>query len=167
MGDFVQSNDTKSAVRTLANPITDVTAFNAVVQSVITANPFGCVAYSSGSTSHPPVEKTKETYVAKFVYSDADAKKRGSGSHSFDSVAGYNAGIPVIEAVAALNSAHNGTPAHDAAKDTFTATLKCKDPNGEIYNLVLNRDSVHLTSYSDDAIRSKVETWADSVAALA
>jgi len=167
MGDFVQSNDVKSAVRALANPITDVTAFNAVVQSVITANPFGCVAYSSGSTNHLPVEKTKENYVAKFVYSDADANKRGSGSHSFDSVAGYNAGIPALEAVAALNTAHNGTPAHDSAKDTFSVTLKCRDPNGETYNLVLTRSSVRLDSYSDDAIRAKVETWADSVAALA
>jgi hypothetical protein len=26
---------------------------------------------------------------------------------------------------------------------------------------------VNLTSYSDDGIRTKVETWADSVAALA
>jgi hypothetical protein len=167
MGDFVQSTNVKSAVRKLANPVEDVTAFNALVQSVITANPFACVAYTSGSVSHEPVEKTKETYAAKFVYSDADAKKRGTGSHSFDSVAGYNAGIPVLEAVTALNTAHNGTPAHDAAKDTFSATLKCRDPNGETYNLVLNRDSVHLTSYTDEAIKTRVEAWADSVPELA
>ena len=82
MGDFVQSNNVKSAVRKLANPIADVTAFNALVQSVITGNPFACVAYMSGSVDHEPVEKTKETYVARFVYQDADAKKRGTGSHS-------------------------------------------------------------------------------------
>ena len=58
MGDFVQSTNVKSAVRKLANPVEDVTAFNALVQSVITANPFACVAYTSGSVSHEPVEKT-------------------------------------------------------------------------------------------------------------
>lgn len=167
MGDFVQSNNVKSAVRKLANPIADVTAFNALVQSVITGNPFACVAYTSGSVDHEPVEKSREAYVARIVYSDADAKKRGTGSHSFDSVAGYTAGIPVINAAAALNSAHNGTPAHDVAKDTFTATLKCRDQNGEIYNVTFTRDSVRLTSYSDDPIKTKVEAWADSVAALA
>ena len=167
MGDFIQSNNVKSAVRNLANPIADVTAFNAIVQSVITSNPFACVAYSSGSTNHQPVEKGRETYVARFVYSDTDANKRGTGAHSFDTVAGYNAGIPVVVAAAALNTAHNGTAAHDPAKDTFTATLKCRDPNGEVYNVTFTRNSVRLTSYSDDAIRTKVETWADTVAALA
>ena len=167
MGDFVQNNNVKSAVRALAEPIADVAAFDALVQAVITTNPFACVAYSSGSESHQPVEKSKEAYVAKIVYSDADAKKRGTGSHSFDTVAGYTAGIQVINAVAALNTAHNGTPAHDVAKDTFSATLKCHDPNGEIYMVTFSRDSVHITSYSDDGILTKVEAWADSVPALA
>jgi hypothetical protein len=167
MGDFVQSNNVKSAVRKLANPIADVTAFNTIVQSVITSNPFACVAYTAGSVTHQPVEKSKEAYAVKLVYADVDAKKRGTGSHTFDSVAGYNAAVPVINAVAALNTAHNGTPQHDVGSDTFTATLKCRDPNGEMYNVTFTRDTVRLTSYSDDAIRTKVETWADTVAALA
>jgi hypothetical protein len=82
-------------------------------------------------------------------------------------MAGYNAGIPVVDTAAALNTAHNGTAVHDVAKDTFSATLKCRDQNGEIYSVTFARDSVRLTSYSDDAIRTKVETWADTVAALA
>ena len=52
MGDFVQSNNVKSAVRKLANPIADVTAFNTIVQSVITSNPFACVAYTAGSGNY-------------------------------------------------------------------------------------------------------------------
>jgi len=167
MADFVQKTDVKTAVRTLANPIADVAAFNTIVQSVITGNPFACVSYVSAGQTHPPVEKTKESYGAKIVYQDADAKKRGNASHSFDSVAGYNAGIPALTGVAGLNTAHNGTPVHDEPKDTFSATIKCHDPNGDIYYVILARDSVRLTSYSDDGIRTKVETWADTVAALA
>ena len=45
IADFEQNTDVKSAVRKLANPIADITAFNTIVQSVITSNPFGCVSY--------------------------------------------------------------------------------------------------------------------------
>jgi hypothetical protein len=33
--------------------------------------------------------------------------------------------------------------------------------------VVFSRDVVTISSYEDDAIRAKVETWADTVAALA
>lgn len=167
MADFVQKTNVKTAVRTLATPIADVTAFNTIVQSVITGNPFACVSYVSAGKTHPGVEKTREDYVAKLVYQDADAKKTGTGSHAFNSVAGYTAGVPALIAAASVNTAHNGTPVHDEAKDSFSATVKFHDPNGEIYEIVFGRDSVRLASYEDDAIRAKVETWADSVAALA
>jgi len=167
MADFVQKTTVKSAVRTLASPIADVAAFNTIVQSVITGNPFACTAYETAGTSPQPVEKSRETYAAKIVYQDSDAKKRGTASHSFDTVAGYTAGIPALIGVASLNTAHNGTPIHDAAKDSFSATIRCHDPNGEIYEIVFGRATARLTSYEDDAIRTKVETWADSVAALA
>jgi hypothetical protein len=167
MADFVQKSTVKSATRTLATPIADVAAFNTIVQSVLTGNPFACTAYETAGVNHQPVEKTKESYAAKIVYQDADAKKRGNASHSFDTVAGYNAGIPALTGAAGLNTAHNGTAIHDAAKDTFSATLKCHDANGEIYMVTFGRSSVSLTSYSDDSIRTKLETWADSVAALA
>ena len=60
-----------------------------------------------------------------------------------------------------------GTPARDFANEKFAATLRCHDPNGEIYFVNFSRDLVTLTSFSDDAIQSKVETWADTVPALA
>jgi len=44
MADFVQNANVKSAIRNLAEPIADFAAFNALVQSVITSNPFACVA---------------------------------------------------------------------------------------------------------------------------
>ncbi|MDP3564955.1 MAG: hypothetical protein Q8R70_10755 [Methanoregula sp.] len=44
MADFVQNSETKSAIRELADPIVDVAAFNTIVQSVITTNPFACVS---------------------------------------------------------------------------------------------------------------------------
>jgi hypothetical protein len=167
MADFVEKTTVKTAVRELANPIADVSTFDSIVQAVITTNPFGCVAYTEGGVSHQPVEKTKENYVAKIVYQDALAKATGTGSHRFNSIAGFNAGATALLAATAVTAAHTGTAARDPANDTYSAALKCRDPNGETFMVTINRDRVNLTSYSDDGIRTKVETWADSVAALA
>jgi len=167
MADFVQKTVTKTAVRELANPIADVSAFDTIVQSVITGNPFGCVAYTEGGVAHQPVEKSKETYVAKVVYQDALAKTVGNESGKYNTIAGFNAGAAAILADTALTAAHTGTPARDFGSETYSATLRCRDPNGELYFVVFGRDSMSITSYADDAIRTKIETWADSVAALA
>ena len=167
MADFVQKTTVKTAVRELATPIADVAAFNTIVESVITANPFGCVAYTVSGVTHDPVEKSKENYVAKIVYQDPLAKSVGTGSHKFGSIAGFNAGAAALLASAPLATAHGGTAVRDPASETYSATLKCRDPNGEIYMVTISRNRVNLTSYSDDAIRTKVETWADTVPALA
>jgi len=167
MADFIQNSQTKTAVRELASPIPDVTAFNTIVQSVITDNPFGCVAYMTAGTSHPPVEKTRESYVAKIVYEDAEAKSVGTASDRYNTIAGFNAGVAATLAAAAITTAHGGTAIRQPDSETFTATLRCHDPNGEVYMVNFGRGQVTLTSYSDDAIRTAVDTWADTVPALA
>jgi hypothetical protein len=91
----------------------------------------------------------------------------GTNSGKFNSIAGFNAGATALLASAPLTASYGGTPVRDSGSETYSATLKCCDPNGELYNVTFSRDRVNLTSYSDDAIRTKVETWADSVAALA
>ncbi len=167
MADFIEKTNVKSAVRMLAQPIADVAAFDAIVQAVITDNPFGCVAYTEAGVSHQPVEKSKEAYVVKIVYQDNAAKPVGNDSCKFNTIAGFNAGAAALLASAPLAAAHGGTPVRNTGSETFSATLRCRDPNGELYFVTIGRDRVSLTSYSDDAIRTTVETWADSVAALA
>ena len=167
MADFVQNSATKSAVRKLASPIASVAAFNTIVESVITDNPFACVAYMTAGTNHLPVEKTKEAYTSHIVYQDVDAKIVGTNADRYNTIAGFNAGISATLGAAAITAAHTGTPVHDEEADTFSATLKCHDLNGEIYMITFSRGQVSLTSYSDDGIRTKVETWADTVPALA
>lgn len=167
MADFIQKTTVKTAVRELASPIEDVATFNTIVQSVITSNPFGCVAYTVSGVSHPAVEKTKENYVAKIVYQDGLAKTVGTNAGKFNTIAGFNAGAAALLASAPLTAAYGGTPVRDPASETYSATLKCRDPNGELYNVTLSRNRVSLTSYSDDAVRTKVETWADTVPELA
>jgi len=167
MADFTQNTNVKSAVRRLASPIPDIDAFNTIVQNVILNNPFGCVSHMTSGVNHPPVEKSKESYTARFVYQDADAKTVGKGAESYSTITGYNAGISAELANTANNTAHGGTPVHDVASDSFSATLKCQDPNGEMYIVNFSRQQITLSSYEDDSIRTKLETWADSVPALA
>ena len=167
MGDFIQNTAVKTATRTLAQPIEDVATFTSIVNAVISNNPFACVSYISGGVTHAPVEKTKEAYVVKINFQDNEAKVVGSNSEKFNTVAGFNAGASALLADTALATAHGGIPARDSDTETYSATLKCHDPNGEIYQITLSRDKVNLTSYEDDAIRTKVETWADTVPELA
>jgi len=167
MADFVQSGNVKSAVRKLANPIADVTAFNTIVQSVITDNPFACIAYMTAGENHPPVEKTRESYTVKFFYQDAGAKSIGYLTDKYKTIDGFNAGAAAILANTAQSTAHKGTAIRDTDKEAYSATLKCHDQNGELYMVNFSRDRVTISSYSDEAIRTKVETWADTVAALA
>ena len=167
MADFTQNTNVKSAVRKLADPITGVAAFDAIVQSVILNNPFGCVSYMSSGVNHPPVEKSRESYTAKFVYEDTGANKVGSGSESYNMIAGFNAGIAAVLANTANSTAHGGTAIHDPDGDSYSVTLKCHDPNGELYFVTLSRQQVAISSYEDDSIRTVIETWADGVAALA
>jgi hypothetical protein len=167
MADFVLNSTVKSAVRRLANPIVDVVAFSAVVQNVILNNPFGCVSYMTAGVNHPPVEKTRETYTAKFVYEDANAKRIGSGSETYNTVAGFNAGIASVIANATNIAAHGASPIHDMESDTYSATLKCHDPNGELYFVTIARDKVTISSFTEPAIQTRIETWADGVPDLA
>jgi hypothetical protein len=157
----------KSAVRKLADPITGVAAFDAIVQSVILNNPFGCVSYMSSGVNHPPVEKTRQSYTAKFVYEDSNAKRVGSSSENYSTIEGYNSGINAMLANSANSDAHGGTPVRNQEADNFSATLKCHDPNGEMYIVNFSRQQVTISSYEDDAIRTVIETWADGVPALA
>ena len=111
--------------------------------------------------------RQKRVYVAKIVYQNSDAKVVGSLSDKYDTVAGFNAGAAALLANIPLATAHGGTAARDSDTETYSATIKCYDPNGELYNLTFTRSQVTLSSYMDDAIRAKVETWADTVPALA
>ena len=167
MGDFIQNTAVKTATRTLATPIPDVATFQTIVNSVVSANPFGCVSYISAGITHAPVEKTKESYVAKIVYQDEDAKVVGSQSGKFDTVAGFNAGATALLTNAALTTAHGGTPARDSDTETYSATLKCSDPNGEYPHdhVWPGPGQPHLGPGRRNPDQG--QTWADTVAALA
>lgn len=166
MADFESGTTTKSAVRKFAEPLADVTAFETIVQGVITNNPFQCVTYNAGGVEHQPVERTRQAYTARVAYEDADAKQVALVIIRAPDVGGFTSVANHVIADAAMATSLGGTPSRDSGRETFSATLKCHDANGELYFLTFSRKQVTLTSYTDEAIRLRVETWADSIPAL-
>jgi len=166
MAHFNQRAGTTSAVRRLKNPFPDVMAFNAVVQSLVLKNPLGCMSYRSAKKHHPPVEKVREMYTAKFVYLNAIGKQIGIGLDMYNSIEGYQYGIAAVISNMANIAAHGGKVRHVPAADLFSVILKCNDPKAGLFFLSIARDRVTISSYSDDAIRARVETWADGVSGL-
>jgi hypothetical protein len=167
MADFTSGAVTKSAVRKFADPIADVTAFETIVQGVITGNPFQCVSYNAGGVEHDPVERTRQAYTARVAYEDANAKQVGLVIIRAPDVGGFTSVANHVIADTAIATSIGGTPSRDSARETFSATLKCHDANGELYFLTFSRSQVTLTSYTDEGIRLRVETWADTLPALA
>lgn len=167
MADFVLTNESKTAVRTLTAPIPDLVTFDGLIQDILTNNPFGCTAYEVAGVSQPPVQRSRQSYVAKVIYQDGLGESVGNSSAKAGTVAGFNAAVTALLGNAPLATAIGGTPARDAEGESYSCAVKCHDPNGEVYTVTFNRDAVRLTSYSDEAIRTKVDTWADTKPALA
>jgi hypothetical protein len=166
MADFTTSNTTKSAVRKLAAPLADVTAFDNLVQGVITNNPLQCISYNAQGVDHPPVEKSRQGYTSRIIYQDPDAKTVAVITIRAPTIASFTNVANQIMANTAIAAALRGIPSRDFEGEKYAATLRCHDANGEIYFVNFSREQVTLTSFSDEAIRSRVETWADTVPAL-
>jgi len=168
MADFTQTTVNKTAVRDLTVPIADVTSFNALIESVIADNPFGCVGYTTkAGETIAPVVRNREHYTAKVDFLDGEGKRVGTVSLQSPSIAAFNANAAEALANAALATAMGGEAVRNGPGESYYAQLKCHDPSGDDYYVTFTRTTVRLSSYQDDAIRTAVETWADAVGALA
>ena len=129
MADFVQNHSVKCATRMLTRPVPDIGVFNAIVQSVIVGNPFGCSAYMTRRGHQAPIKKISETYTARISYRDSSEKTVGVTAETYSTVAGFNAGLSALLANAANTAAHNGNPVRTPDADSYSATLRCHDPH--------------------------------------
>ncbi len=166
MANFTPRSVVKSAVRTLPTEIPTLAAFTEVVDDILTTNPFACTDYEVGGVSHDGVEKTRESYTARFVYEDLEAETIGTTAVKCPTVAAYNGVVTAVPAATAINTAIGATGVHVLDDDTFSATIKCHDANGELYNVGITRSAVTVSGYEADAILAAIETWADAVPAL-
>ena len=166
MRPFKPKPGTRSAVHIMKKPFPDIAAFTAVVRSLVHKNPLGCTSYWKKKKNHPPVVAVRERYTAKFVYLNAEGKQIGSSSEVYDSVEGYENGIHAMLSNMANIAAHRGKAVHVPGADHYSVILKCHDPSGELFLVSLARDRITVASYTDDAIRKRVEAWTDTEPAL-
>jgi len=169
MGDFTEKSVVKSAVRNLATPIADYTTFNALIQDILDNNPWGCTAYESAGVAKPAIEKSKEAFAAAIVYENSEAKQVGKIPVRGPTMAAVNTAVTQITGNSAITTAMGTgvSASRDSSEDTFSSSLKCHSSGGELYTVTFKRDSVTLSSYEADTIRTGLESWADTVAILA
>ncbi|MBN2733248.1 MAG: hypothetical protein JXQ82_00100 [Methanomicrobiaceae archaeon] len=167
MADFIETGSSKSAIRVLENPIADIASFDAIISELIAQNPFECTDYVSEGQTISGIAKSRQYYTAKILFEDDDAKTIGTVSVKSPDVGAFSATAGQIMADTVLAGQIGGTPVRDTAHDAYYCQLKCHDANGEIYYVTFTRTKVRLSSYEDESIRTNVETWADTVSALA
>lgn len=166
MTQFRRKAGSKSAYRTLRTPISSCAAFAALVRSLIRENPLGCLPYRTEGGSYPAIRIVREMYTARFLYLAPEGKRVGSGSEVYNSEEGYETGIAAVISNMANIASHRGKVKHCAASDRYAVLLRCHDAGSELYFISMARDRLTVSSYIDDEILRKVESWADSVPAL-
>jgi hypothetical protein len=167
MADFVPTTVNRTAVRDLAVPIASVTSFNTLVDMVIDDNPFGCVGYTTrAGETVDGVVRNREHYTAKVNFLNGEGKRVGTVSIQSPTIAAFNANAAEVMDNAALAAAMGGEAVRNGPAETYYAQLKCHDPSGDDYYVTFTRKTVRISSYQDEAIRTKVETWADTVGSL-
>lgn len=166
MARFIEKTGKTSAFRYLKHRIPDIGEFEEIVRAILLKNPFDCTSYMKGGRNHPPVEKVREQYTAKFVYEDADGKQVGSGLDMYTSAEGYRYGIAAVISNMANVTAHGGKARHDPASDHFSVTLQCNDPGSGLFFLDLSREKLTLSLYRNDAVLHRIQDWADGIPAL-
>jgi len=130
---------------------------------VLDDNPFGCVEYTTrdGQTI-AGVVRNREHYTAKVNFLNDAGKRVGTVSIQSPTIAAFEANAAEVLGNAAIKTAMGATDVvRDSSRETYYCQLKCHDPSGEDYYVTFP-----ISSYQDDAIRDRVESWADAVAAL-
>jgi len=94
LADLVETNNTKSAVLELTTPIATIAAFDAIIESILSDNPFGCVDYVEQGATIPGVKRNRESYTVRVNYEDDFAKTVGSISQRPDGGCVWHAGNP-------------------------------------------------------------------------
>jgi len=168
MADFVLTTTTKTAVRELATPFTNLAAHAALVQDILDDNPWSCTDYTYGGVLVDGVSKTKEVYSGTVDYTDpATGKTIGTITVKAPTSSGFTGAIASVLADADIATDMGGVASHDSSDDKFMCTLKCHDSNGETYYVAIGRESIRISSYAADSIVTVIETWADAIPSLA
>jgi len=167
MGDFVPKSVVRREERIISTPFASKEAMNSIIGDIMVDNPWGCTPYMSGGTNHPGVQKGSENYSGVVIFENNDGKQVGRISIRTSNSAAFDTNVATVLANTAISTAMGGTASHDSSADVFSVSLKCHAENGELFNVTFKRDRIVLSSFESESILTTLETWADSVGALA
>ena len=168
--DFVPTSTVKAANRTFTAPITSADTFDGIIQTLTgESNPLGATSYQTAGQTLPGAAVTAESYKAAIQFIEPnEGKTVASLTLIAPTRSACTAAVTRILAdtdLAALFGA-GVDPVENTTKAVWSVRVRIHDPTGEIYYLTLGRKDLRLTSYENDAILTKVDTWADTVNAL-
>ena len=95
-----------------------------------------------------------------------DGKRVGTVSLQSPTIAAFNANAAEVVDNATLEAAMGGEAVRNLPSETYYAQLRCHDPSGDDYYVTFTRKTVRLSSREDEAIRTNVEVWADTIGSL-
>jgi hypothetical protein len=168
MANFVLTTQTKTAVRELATPLTNLAAHSTLVGDILEDNPWLCTDYTYGGEAVEGVTTSKEYFSGKVEYTDVSTGRViGTITVKAPTASGFTGAIATVLADADIATDMGGIASHDSSADAFMSSLKCHDSNGETYYVAIGRDSIRISSYTADSIVTVIETWADLIPALA
>ncbi len=167
MADFVQKSVSKTAVREWIAPLT-IANINALVSEITGAgNPFETSGYVQSGENLPGAAKSRESYTGMVVYENPDGRIVGTIALRTKTQEALNAAVPRLVADAPLANEMGGEPVRDTEKEAYSVGIRCHDEaTDEFYTVTIGRKRMAITSYSDDGILSRIETWADGKANL-
>ena len=158
MTDFTQTAVSMSAKRELTEPITDLTAFENIVASLINDETIGLTKKETGSIS----------YTAKITYFNAAGDEAGKISLTAPSKTAYEDGISLLKGTEAAETIGGvgASASEEADKALWNTRISCAIAD-DTFNVSLNRDSIVITGYAKAETLEAIENWADTVDALA
>ena len=158
MTDFTQTAVSMSAKRELTEPITDLTAFENIVASLINDETIGLTKKETGSIS----------YTAKITYFNAAGDEAGKISITAPSKTAYEDGISLLKGTEAAETIGGigATASEEADKALWNTRISCAIGD-DTFNVSLNRDSIVISGYAKAETLEAIEAWADTVDALA
>jgi hypothetical protein len=158
MANFNQTSMSMSARREFTVPIADAAVFDAAVESLLTDTTMGL----------SKKEKMSEAYGIKIEYLDAAGEVKSSASAAGHSRADMAAITTLMTAAATAEAfaGADGQAVEQLSKRTWNVRVSC-ELAGDSFTVSLNRESMVVSGYARAETIAAVETWADSVSALA
>ena len=155
--DFIQTAISKSAKRIFSAEFTNAAAYDAIVAEIIgVTNPLGLTS----------VELGKESYKTYVGYFDPESSKmNGKVQVTAYSRAEFASAITALTGSADLKTAfgNGGTAETSEIGTDATWNVRISAKLGtDTFSISLNRDSMTISGYADDATKDAVDTWADT-----